>query len=128
MDKKGVLAALGALAQETRLDLFRLLVTVGPEGLAAGVIADRLGVLPASLTFHLNQLVHAGLITQRRLSRHLYYAAEYGAMTDLLGYLTENCCGRGTSCVPICEPGDAFNTAENSLMPTADTATAGGVR
>jgi ACR3 family arsenite efflux pump ArsB len=71
-----------ALAQETRLDLFRLLVTVGPEGLPAGVIADRLGVLPASLSFHLAQLVHAGLITQRRLSRQLIYSAEYAAMND----------------------------------------------
>jgi DNA-binding transcriptional ArsR family regulator len=113
MEKKGAIAALGALAQETRLDLFRLLVTVGPEGLPAGVIADRLGVLPASLTFHLNQLVHAGLITQRRLSRHLYYSAEYAAMTGLMAYLTENCCGRGTSCVPACDPADAFNTGEN---------------
>jgi ArsR family transcriptional regulator, arsenate/arsenite/antimonite-responsive transcriptional repressor len=67
MDKKDAIAALSALSQETRLDVFRLLVTQGPAGLAAGVIADRLGVLPASLTFHLQQLVHAGLITQRRL-------------------------------------------------------------
>jgi ArsR family transcriptional regulator len=112
MEKKGAIAALGALAQETRLDLFRLLVTVGPEGLPAGVISDRLGVLPASLTFHLHQLVHAGLITQRRLSRQLIYSAEYGAMTDLMAYLTENCCGRGDSCAPACNPADAFNTGE----------------
>ena len=82
--------ALGALAQGTRLELFRLLVATGPEGLPAGVIAERLGVPPSSLTFHLNQLHHAGLITQRRLSRQLIYAAEYGAMTELLAYLTEN--------------------------------------
>jgi ArsR family transcriptional regulator len=118
MEKKGAIAALGALAQETRLDLFRLLVTVGPNGLPAGVIADRLGVLPASLTFHLNQLVHAGLITQRRLSRHLYYSAEYGAMTDLMAYLTENCCGRGESCAPACNPADAFNIGESDEAPT----------
>jgi DNA-binding transcriptional ArsR family regulator len=108
LDKKRAIAALGALAQETRLDLFRLLVTVGPEGLPAGVIADRLGVLPSSLNFHLNQLVHAGLITQRRLSRQIIYSAEYGAMNDLMGYLTENCCGGGGSCAPICNPADAF--------------------
>ena len=95
MNQKAALTALGALAQETRLDVFRLLVTIGPAGLPAGVIAERLGVLPSSLTFHLNQLHHAGLITQRRQSRQLIYAAEYGAMTDLLAYLTENCCGRG---------------------------------
>src|SRR5258708_36881360 len=113
MNQKHAIDALGALAQGTRLALFRLLVTLGPTGLPAGVIAERLGVLPASLTLHLNQLVHAGLITQRRLSRHLYYSAEYGAMTDLLAYLTENCCGRGTSCMPACDPADAFNTGEN---------------
>jgi ArsR family transcriptional regulator, arsenate/arsenite/antimonite-responsive transcriptional repressor len=107
MDKKSAIGALGALAQETRLDLFRLLVTVGPQGLPAGVIAERLGVLPASLSFHLAQLVHAGLITQRRLGRQLIYSAEYGAMNDLLAYLTENCCGRDAACVPLCEPGTA---------------------
>src|SRR5881275_1796518 len=101
MDKRAAISALGALAQETRLDLFRLLVAVGPEGLPAGVIAERLGVLPASLSFHLAQLVHAGLITQRRLSRQLIYSAEYGTMNELMAYLTENCCGRG-ACVPLC--------------------------
>jgi arsenite methyltransferase len=94
MDEKRAIVALGALAQETRLALFRLLVTCGPEGLPAGVIAERLGVLPSSLSFHLQQLVHAGLITQRRFSRQLIYSAEYGAMNALLAYLTENCCGR----------------------------------
>lgn len=104
MEKKLALAALSALSQETRLDLFRLLVTVGPDGLSAGVIADRLGVQPGSLTFHLKELQHAGLITQRRLGRQLIYSAEYGAMNDLLAYLTENCCGRGVSTVPVCDP------------------------
>ena len=118
MDKKAAISALGALAQDTRLDLFRLLVTVGSEGLPAGVIAERLGVLPSSLSFHLAQLVHAGLITQRRLSRQLIYAAEYSAMTDLLAYLTENCCGRGESCVPACNPADAFTTGESDEAPT----------
>src|SRR5678810_50887 len=101
-------AALAALAQETRLEVFRLLVTIGSEGLPAGVIAERLKVLPSSLTFHLNLLHRAGLISQTRRSRQLIYAAEYGAMTDLLAYLTENCCGRGDSCVPACDPADAF--------------------
>ena len=100
MERKAALDALSALSQETRLDLFRLLVTVGPEGLPAGVIAERLGVLPSSLTFHLNHLVRAGLITQRRLSRQLIYSAEYGTMNNLLAYLTENCCGRDTACIP----------------------------
>jgi len=103
MDQKRAIAALGALAQETRLDLFRLLVTCGPEGLPAGVIAERLGVLPSSLSFHLAQLVHAGLITQRRLSRQIIYSAEYSTMNDLLAYLTENCCGQGVAaCTPVC--------------------------
>ena len=104
MDQKRAIAALGALAQETRLELFRLLVTCGPEGLPAGVIAERLGVLPSSLSFHLQQLVHAGLITQRRLSRQLIYSAEYDAMNALLAYLTENCCGRDAVCAPVCDP------------------------
>jgi ArsR family transcriptional regulator, arsenate/arsenite/antimonite-responsive transcriptional repressor len=67
-------------------------VSAGPEGLPAGVIGERLGVMPSSLSFHLQQLAHAGLITQRRLGRRLIYAAEYGAMNALLAYLTENCC------------------------------------
>jgi ArsR family transcriptional regulator, arsenate/arsenite/antimonite-responsive transcriptional repressor len=108
LDQKQAVTALAALAQETRLDLFRLLVTVGPEGLPAGVIAERLGIAPSSLSFHLQQLVHADLITQRRLGRQLIYSAEYGAMNDLLFYLTENCCGRGASCAPACDPADAF--------------------
>jgi ArsR family transcriptional regulator len=117
MEKKGAIAALGALAQDTRLDVFRLLVTRGPAGLHAGAIADQLGVLPASLTFHLKELQHAGLITQRRLGRQLIYAAEYGAMTDLLAYLTENCCGRGESCAPAYDPADAFKKGESDEAP-----------
>jgi ArsR family transcriptional regulator, arsenate/arsenite/antimonite-responsive transcriptional repressor len=113
MDEKRAIAALAALAQETRLALFRLLVTMGPAGLPAGMIAERLGVQPSSLSFHLAHLVHAGLITQRRLSRQLIYSAEYGAMNALLAYLTENCCGRDASCAPVCNPADAFATGES---------------
>jgi ArsR family transcriptional regulator len=99
MDQKSAIAALAALAQETRLALFRLLVATGPDGLPAGMIAERLGVLPSSLTFHLNQLHRAGLIRQRRQSRQLIYSAEYDAMNALLAYLTENCCaGAGDAC------------------------------
>jgi ArsR family transcriptional regulator, arsenate/arsenite/antimonite-responsive transcriptional repressor len=116
MDQKQAITALGALAQETRLALFRLLVTCGPEGLPAGIIAERLGVAPSSLSFHLQQLVYAGLITQRRLSRQLIYAADYGAMADLMAYLTENCCGRG-ACVPVCNPTDAFSQGESDEAP-----------
>jgi len=113
MDQKRAIAALGALAQETRLELFRLLVARGPEGLSAGVIAEKLGVMPSSLSFHLQQLVHAGLITQRRLSRQLIYSADYGAMSELMAYLTENCCGRGAACIPACNPVDAFTQGES---------------
>ena len=111
MDEKRAIAALGALAQETRLALFRLLVTAGPPGLRAGVIAERLGVQPSSLSFHLAQLVHAGLITRRRLSRQLIYSAEYGAMNALLAYLTENCCGRDADCAPVCDPAVGCSSA-----------------
>ena len=108
MDQHCAIAALGALAHETRLALFRLLVTSGPEGLAAGVIAENLGIPPSSLSFHLQELVHAGLITQRRLSRNLIYSAEYETMNELVAYLTENCCGRGSACVPLCDPTEIF--------------------
>ncbi len=106
MDEHRAVSALGALAQETRLALYRLLVATGPEGLPAGVIAERLGVAPSSLSFHLQQLLHAGLVTQCRAGRQLIYAAEYETMTALLAYLTENCCGRGQSCAPVCTPAD----------------------
>ena len=117
MDQKHAIAALGALAQETRLELFRLLVTCGPAGLPAGVIAEKLGVMPSSLSFHLQQLVHAGLIAQRRLSRQLIYSAEYGTMNELMAYLTENCCGRDAICPPVCNPADTFATGESDEAP-----------
>jgi ArsR family transcriptional regulator, arsenate/arsenite/antimonite-responsive transcriptional repressor len=94
MDEAQALAALGALAQQTRLQLYRLLATSGPAGLSAGNIAERLGVIPSSLSFHLQHLVHARLITQRRMGRLMIYAAEYDTMSALLAYLTENCCGQ----------------------------------
>ena len=116
MDQKQAIAALGALAQETRLELFRLLGDLRP-GRAAGRRHRRAaGRAPSSLSFHLQQLVHAGLITQRRLSRQLIYSAEYGAMNELLAYLTENCCGRG-ACVPVCNPADAFAKGETDEAP-----------
>src|SRR5215471_12815297 len=111
MDEKHAIAALGALAQETRLALFRLLVTCGPAGLPAGMIGERLGVPPSLLSFHLTQLAHAGLITQRRLSRQLIYSADYRAMNALLAYLTENCCGRDAACAPVCDPAVGCSSA-----------------
>lgn len=97
MDGSAVVAALGALAQEHRLALFRLLVQAGEQGMPAGTIADALGVPNSSLSFHLAQLTRAGLIRQERQSRSLIYSADYTAMNDLVGYLMENCCG-GAEC------------------------------
>ena len=103
MNPKDVVTALGAIAHDHRLAVYRMLVAQGPEGLPAGVIAERLDIPPSSLTFHLQQLLHAGLVTQRRLSRQLIYAADFAAMNALVGFLTENCCG-GQACAPVCSP------------------------
>ena len=92
-----VVRALAALAQEHRLAAYRLLVQAGPAGLPAGAIAEALGVPPSSMSFHLSQLSHAGLISQHRQSRSIIYAADFEAMAKLMGYLTENCCG-GAPC------------------------------
>lgn len=101
-----VIAALAALAQETRLDIFRLLVQAGADGLPAGAIGERLGLPSATLSFHLNQLKHAHLVKFRRESRSLIYSAEYPVMIELLAYLTENCCqGDAAACgLASCEP------------------------
>jgi DNA-binding transcriptional ArsR family regulator len=93
-------AALGALANEHRLAVFRLLVQTGPEGKAAGAIAEALDLPASSLSFHLAHLTRAGLIEQRRESRSLIYSADFSAMNALVGFLTENCCG-GRDCTPI---------------------------
>ena len=106
MDKLYAVAALSALAQETRLDIFRLLVQAGADGMPAGQIGETLGLPSATLSFHLNQLKHAHLIKFRRESRSLIYTAEYAVMNDLLAYLTENCCqGDAAACgLANCEP------------------------
>ena len=107
MDTMIAVSALGALAQDTRLQVFRMLVERGPDGLAAGIIAEQVGVPPSSLTFHLQQLLHAGLVTQRRRSRQLIYAANHTVMNELLAYLTENCCGQNRQQAPLCDPAAA---------------------
>ena len=99
MKAEVAVGALGALAQEHRLALFRLLVQAGPAGMAAGAIAQALGVPNSSLSFHLAQLQRAGLIAQRREGRSLVYSADFAAMDGLVAYLLENCCG-GTDCAP----------------------------
>lgn len=99
MKAETAVASLGALAQEHRLALFRLLVQAGDGGMAAGAIAEALDVPNSSLSFHLAQLRRAGLITQERQHRSLIYRANYPTMNALVGYLTENCCG-GADCSP----------------------------
>jgi ArsR family transcriptional regulator, arsenate/arsenite/antimonite-responsive transcriptional repressor len=99
MEKSNAVAALSALAQDNRLDVFRLLVQAGPEGMAAGAVAEALDLAPNTLTFHFDRLRMAGLVTVRREGRSMIYAAQYEAMNELLGYLTENCC-QGRACAP----------------------------
>lgn len=92
MDDRQALASFAALSQETRLQVVRTLVVAGPEGLAAGSIAERMGVSPSNLSFHLKELDHAGLIRQRRESRSIVYTASYDALADLVKFLMEDCC------------------------------------
>lgn len=112
MEKTDAIAALAALAQDSRLEIFRMLIQAGAEGLPAGRIGERLAIPSATLSFHLNQLRQAGLVTFRREGRSLVYAAEYAAMNALLAYLTENCCrGEPAACgVGACD-GTAVVTA-----------------
>src|SRR6478752_4617148 len=106
MKTPAVIDALGALAHEYRLAIYRLLVEQGPAGLPAGVIGERVGLVPSSLTFHLQALHRAGLITQARSSRQLIYSADYSVMNGLVGYLTDKCCtAGGQACDPgVCTP------------------------
>src|SRR3984885_3411287 len=102
MKKTDVVAALAALAQDNRLDVFRLLVEAGPEGMPAGAVATTLDLAPNTLTFHFDRLRTAGLVTVRREGRSMVYAAQFKTMNALIGYLTDNCCG-GVSCAPAVE-------------------------
>ncbi len=99
MEPENVVRALGALAQEHRLAVYRMLVQAGPDGVAAGALAEGVGVPASSMSFHLAQLAHAGLVAQRRQGRSIIYSADYAAMNGLMAYLTENCCG-GAPCAP----------------------------
>jgi ArsR family transcriptional regulator, arsenate/arsenite/antimonite-responsive transcriptional repressor len=103
MESNQVVRALAALAQESRLAIFRLLIESGPRGLNAGKIAERLAIAPATLSFHLKELSVAGLLASRQEGRFVIYAANFSVMNDLIGFLTENCCG-GNACtsVPAC--------------------------
>lgn len=95
-----VVRALAALAQESRLAIYRLLVTRGPQGLSAGAIGDKLGIQPATLSFHLKELANAGLLSALTQGRFVIYSANFQGMNELLGYLTDNCCG-GNPCTPV---------------------------
>ena len=102
MKKTDAVAALAALAQDNRLDVFRLLVQAGPEGMPVGAVAEALDLAPNTLTFHFDRLRAAGLVTVRREGRSMIYAAQFERMNALVGFLTENCCG-GTPCAPAAE-------------------------
>src|SRR5271165_3031503 len=113
METLDVVAALAALAQDNRLDVFRLLVQAEPEGMPAGAVADALGLAPNTLTFHFDRLRQAGLVTVRRDGRSMIYAARFATMNALLAFLTENCCaGAPEMCAPatLCKPARAKPT------------------
>lgn len=97
MDAKAAVRALGALAQDLRLRIFRAVVGVGPAGMTPGALAKELGVPPSTVSFHVKELLHAGLLTQERDGRHLIYRPDIGTMNELLAYLTAHCC-RGVTC------------------------------
>jgi ArsR family transcriptional regulator len=105
MEKTDAVAALAALAQDNRLDVYRLLVQAGPEGMPAGAVAEALDLAPNTLTFHFDRLRTAGLVTAQREGRSIIYAAKFEQMHALVAFLTENCCG-GVPCAPAaaCKP------------------------
>jgi ArsR family transcriptional regulator len=116
METKEAVIALAALAQDTRLSVFRLLVRVGPEGIPVGRIGEELGVAPATLSFHLKELYHAGLISSRQEGRFIYYSANFESMTALMTFLTQNCCqGMPQECITVVE------TALGSCCPPEST-------
>ena len=103
MELKQIVVALEAIAQESRLGIFRLLVQAGPQGLPAGQIATAMKLPSPTLSFHLSQLKHAGLVACRREGTSLIYSADFSAMNVLVGFLTDNCCGSGAACAPVCD-------------------------
>jgi DNA-binding transcriptional ArsR family regulator len=122
MDAKHAVASLAALAQESRLLIFRLLVEAGPTGLAVGEIGASLHVAPATLSFHLKELYHAGLVATRQDGRFVYYSANYERMNSLLGYLTENCCARdGVACAPARDPRSCSPTPRRARRDKSKT-------
>ncbi|MFO1431751.1 MAG: metalloregulator ArsR/SmtB family transcription factor [Candidatus Competibacteraceae bacterium] len=117
MEKTDAVIALDALAQETRLDIFRYLVQLGSAGAPAGHIAQALGLPNATLSFHIKTLQHAGLVERKRQSRSLIYAANFAQMNSLLIYLTENCCaGEADHCATLCEHDRMHPTAAPAVV------------
>jgi len=104
MNERDAIGALSALAQESRLTVYRLLVKRGPEGYPAGEIGEKLAIPGPTLSFHLKELSQAGLVTVRREGRFLHYSANFERMNALVAYLTENCCSLGSACTPSCAP------------------------
>lgn len=104
MDSIAAVESLAALAHEGRLAIFRLLVVAGPAGMTVGLIGKKLKIPGATLSFHLSQLKQAGLVRARRDGRSLIQTADFSRMNDLIGYLTENCCGGASPCAPVCAP------------------------
>lgn len=100
METKSIVRALAAIAHESRLEAYRYLVQAGPAGLPAGRLSEMVGIAPSSLSFHLKELVNAGLLSSRQEGRFVIYSAEYAVMNSLLAYLTDNCCG-GNPCSPV---------------------------
>lgn len=103
METKAAVTALAAIAQDSRLAIYRVLVQAGPAGLAAGRISELTGIAPSSLSFHLKELSHAGMVGSQQAGRFVIYSANFATMNALLGFLTENCCG-GNPCSPVCNP------------------------
>lgn len=104
MNSREAVESLAALAQDSRLSVYRFLVKRGPEGFAVGELADRLKIPGPTLSFHLKALSRAGLVMSRKESRFIYYSANFERMNDLVGYLTENCCSLGSDCSTSCAP------------------------
>ena len=120
MDARLAVTSLAALAQESRLAVYRLLVEAGPTGLSVGEIGASVRVAPATLSFHLKELAHAGLIAARQEGRFIYYSANFAAMNQLLAYLTENCCARdGVECAASCGPNDCQPASRVRRKPAA---------
>ena len=120
METEDAVKALGALAHEYRLTIYRLLVEQGPAGLPAGGIGEAIGMAPSSLTFHLQNLHRAGLILQRRESRSLIYSVDFAAMNALVHYLTENCCVAGSgTCETVCKPAQTAKSTKRKRTKAA---------